>query len=158
MGIDITTWRVRIGKVSLFSRVCRLHSVSCLLMRGILLTHIIVSRQACFALVILLFMAGIELNPGPVTCADLAALITNLSHTVTSGFQQCNDKLDTLCADISDLKTKSNALENTVAQLSNDRDALQVTVAQLSNAHVSLQRDLSDLRESMPLTNINARE
>ena len=67
-------------------------------------------------------------------------------------------KLDTLCTDISDLKTNCNSLENNIAQLSNDRDALQVTVAQLSNTHVLLQRDLSGLRESMHITNINARE
>ena len=81
------------GKVSLFSRVCRQYSVSCPLIRGIQLTLTIVSRQECFALIILLFMAGIELNPGPFTCAELATLIINLSHTVISGFQQCNDKL-----------------------------------------------------------------
>ena len=77
---------------------------------------------------------------------------------MTSGFQQCNDKLEALCADISDLKTKCVALENTVAPLSNDLDTLQVTVAQLSDAHVSLQCDLSDLCESMHITNINSRD
>ena len=73
-------------------------------------------------------MAGIELNPGPLTYAELATLITNLSHTGTWGFQQCNNKLDTLSANISDLKTNCNALKNTVTQMSNDHDALQVTV------------------------------
>ena len=91
-------------------------------------------------------MAGIKLNPGPITCAELAMLIINLSYTVTWGFQQCNNKLYALCVDISGLNVKCVALENIVAQFSSDRDTLQVTVAQLSNAHVSLQCDLSDLR------------
>ena len=90
MEFDITTWRVRCGKVSLFSRVYRQYSVSCPLLRDIQWTRTIISRRGCFALVILLFMAGIKLNPGPATSAELATLITNLAHTVTSGFQQCS--------------------------------------------------------------------
>ena len=95
---------------------------------------------ACLALTILLFMASVEMNLGPVSCAELATMITSLTNTVNNGFQECNYKLDALIIDIADLKAKCAVLEATVTQLTNDYDCLRC--------------DLSNVRESGLIPNI----
>jgi hypothetical protein len=52
----------------------------------------------------LMFIAGIELNPGPVTCNELARLINNLTAQVNTGFQQCYTELDAFVAEVTELK------------------------------------------------------
>jgi outer membrane murein-binding lipoprotein Lpp len=91
----------------------------------------------------LLFMADVEVNPGP-TMAELAALINNLSATVNAGFLQCNVKLDALVADVNDLKTKQATLEATVNKLSEDRDYLL--------------REVDKLRDIALLSDVKSRE
>ena len=81
---------------------------------------------------VMMFMAGVEINPGPTTCAKLAILINNLAATVTADFLQCNTKLNTIVADVNDLKVKQAALEDTVNKLSIDRDNLFQEVGKLS--------------------------
>ncbi len=105
---------------------------------GVQLSH------AWLTLAILLFMAEVELNPGPVTCAELATIITMLTNTVNNGFQTSNDKLDTFVIDIADLKVKCAVLEATVTQLTKDC--------------YYLRRDLSDIRKSALIANIVSRD
>ena len=69
------------------------------------------SLRAYTALSLLLFMASIELNPGPVTCTELAGLINNLTTQVNTGFQQCNAKLDAFVAEVTELKASFAVLE-----------------------------------------------
>ena len=151
MGVDITTWRQRIGNSGIFPRCSPLSPAVCSVMR-IHNCRVQPSLRLCAALAILLFIAGVEINPGPaVTCAELAALINNLSTQVAglttqvnAGFQQCNTKLDGLINDVNDLKAKYTALEATVSQLSADRDNL------LHEVHM--------LQESAYISDVKARE
>jgi hypothetical protein len=69
------------------------------------------SLRLCLLLSALLLVAGIEPNPGPTTCAELAVLINNLTAMVNAGFNQCNVKLDVLVADVNNLKSDVNDLK-----------------------------------------------
>ena len=143
-GIDISTWRQHLRNLGSFVRLRRCSSFLCSLMRFNIAISATISACACLALAILLFTASVELNPGPVTCAELATMITMLTNTMNNCFQKCNDKLDTLVIDIAYLKAKCAVLEATVTQLTNDR--------------VCLRRDLSDVRESAFIANIVSRK
>ena len=63
---------------------------------------------------ILLVLAGVEVNPSPVTCNELAAQIANLSTLVTNSFAQCNAKIDGFLTEVNDLKLKYRALETSI--------------------------------------------
>ena len=103
MCVDITTWRQRLGNSGIYSQKHPHHCSVGSFMR-INVRYGTASLRLCAALTILLFMAGVEINPEPaVTCAELATMINNLtiqvaglSAQVNVGFQQCNVKLDGL--------------------------------------------------------------
>ncbi len=111
MGVDIVTWRLRIGQKGNYGFFKAARYGLCSVMRINASTQGCPSFRACVALSLLLFMAGIELNPGPVTCYELAGLINNLTTQVNTGFQQCNAKLDAFVADVTELKASFTALE-----------------------------------------------
>lgn len=67
--------------------------------------------RACVAMLLLLFMAGIELNSSSLTCEELAGLINNMTTQVNTGFQLCNAKLDAFVTDVTELKALFSALE-----------------------------------------------
>jgi hypothetical protein len=136
MGVDIVTWRVRLGKAGSFTAIHKPGHCMCSIMRIKSSVSGCLSLRTSLAMAVLLFMAGVELNPGP-TCADLGTLINNLSATVTAGFAQCNTKLDLLVADINALKTKQTALEKTVNKLSADRDYILGELEKLRHAPLS---------------------
>ena len=78
---------------------------------------------------ILLFTAGIELNPGSMTCAELTVLITNLTVLLNIRFQQTNNKLDAFVTEMVDLKVKLTTLD-----LSHNIEniALKISLAQVT--------------------------
>ena len=141
MGVDITTWRQRLGNSRIYSQKDPHHCLLGSFMR-INVRYGSASHRLCAALAILLFMAGVEISPGPVvTCAELATMINKLttqvaglSAQVNAGFQQCNVKLDGQLNNVTDLKTRCAALETAVTLLSTDRDNLQHEVSALKAA------------------------
>ena len=103
------------------------------------------SLRACAAMSLLLFMADIELNPGPVTCAELSVLITNIATQVHDGFQQTNNKLDAFVTETADLKIKLPTLE-----LSHNTE---ITAFKDSLAQVT--KELNDIKASITSSTVH---
>ena len=142
MGVDIVTWQLRIaqkGNYGSYKTRCGLCSV----MRINGSTQGCTSLRACTALSLLLFMAGIELNPGPVTCTELAGLINNLTTQVNIGFQQCNAKLDAFVAEVTELKASFAVLElkchNEIAALKTSLEKVTKELADVKSSGVAPQ-------------------
>lgn len=83
MGVDIVTWRARMGKAGIFAAKGKHVLRACSFMRINSPGCVSVSIRLSLAIALLLFMAGVELNPGP-TFAELSTLINNLLATVTA--------------------------------------------------------------------------
>ena len=94
---------------------------------------------------LLLFMAGIELNPGPVTCAELSVVITNLTTQVLNRFQQTSNKLDAFVIEMADLKVKLATLE-----LSYNTE---ITILKDSLAQVT--KELNDIKASITSSSLH---
>ncbi len=139
MGIDTASWRQRIAQKGKFVRSRSGNKCLYAFMRINIAAQGCSSFRACAAMSLLLFMAGIELNPGPVTCAELANLITNLAGQLNAGFQLTNNKLDAFVTEMADFKVKVTNLE-----LSHTTEiaALKGSLAQVTN-------ELNDIKASI---------
>ena len=145
IGVDITTWRRRIaGKFSYSQAKTRLPFV-CSFMRINASPLICLSFRTCAALAILLVLAGVEVNPGPVTCNELAAQSANLSTLVTNSFAQCNAKIDGFLIEVNDLKLKYSALETSIntqitalkASLASLKSELDTVSSKVDDTHIT---------------------
>jgi hypothetical protein len=145
MGIDTATWRQRIAQKGRFQCSQFGKKNMCAFMRINTSTQGYSSFRACAAMSLLLFIAGIELNPGPITCNELAGLINNLSAQCNTGFQQANNKLDAFVTEMADLRVKLAALE-----LSHNTEiaALKGTLAQVT-------KELNDIKASITTSSVH---